>query len=395
MSVTGNGSLTTGSGYSPDTGAGVLIYNAGNASGNFGGIDLSGNGAFSLTAPTLGTYQGILLFESRDNTRAISFSGNGGVGIAPGSTIYASSALLALGGNASLQAQVSLVVDRYQISGNGSSSLTTDGVGGASGSTAGELLAKDLYIYVNDPAGYLNSAARSRLDEAVASLDTLLAPYDVFVTETTDGTAANLVVTPATTSPAGGYADGVLGCYTSTGELTLIEGWDWYVGTDPAGIGAGQYDFQTIVTHELGHALGLGHNADADSVMYATLATGAVKRTMTAADLNIPDGDGGNDPLLAAGFAHSEVGSKHKAIRRMDLISGPSSLSIPERSILANASQTTHALDWPDAASTEGGTPGVAGHATAHRKAVVRAGQSLDVLAWSALNEVDLEGQLP
>jgi hypothetical protein len=394
ISVTGNGSLTTGAGYSPDTGAGVLIYNAGNASGNFGGIDLSGNGAFNLTAPTLGTYQGILVFEARDNTRAISFGGNGGVGIAPGSTIYAKSALLALGGNSTLQSQVSLVVDRYQISGNGSSSLTTDGVGG-SGSTAGELLAKDLYVYVNDPAGYLNAAARSRLDDAVASLDVLLAPYDVLVTETTDYSAANLVVTPATTSPAGGYADGVLGCHASTGELTLIEGWNWYVGADPAGIGSGQYDFQTIVTHELGHALGLGHNADADSVMYATLATGAVKRAMTAGDLNIPDGEGGNDPLLAAGFARSEAEPRRHAMRGIGLISGPTSLSIPERSILTGASQTIRPFEWPDARSTEGGTRGVAGQATAPRKTVVRGGQSLDALAWSALNELDLEGQLP
>ena len=73
----------------------------------------------------------------------------------------------------------------------------------------------------------------------------------------------------------------MLGCFTNTGEITLIQGWDWYAGADPAAIGAGQYDFQTIVTHELGHALGLGHSADAGSAMYATLDTGTVRRTLT------------------------------------------------------------------------------------------------------------------
>ena len=44
--------------------------------------------------------------------------------------------------------------------------------------------------------------------------------------------------------------------------------------------GAGQYDFETIVMHELGHALGLGHSADTNSVMYSTLETGTARRTL-------------------------------------------------------------------------------------------------------------------
>ena len=38
---------------------------------------------------------------------------------------------------------------------------------------------------------------------------------------------ANLVLNIGTTS-RGGYADGVLGCFTNPGEITLIEGWNWY-----------------------------------------------------------------------------------------------------------------------------------------------------------------------
>ena len=64
-----------------------LIYNAGSnvlgGSGtpSYGGITLSGNGTFNLTAPTSGTYAGILIFQARDNTRAMSISGNASTGI--------------------------------------------------------------------------------------------------------------------------------------------------------------------------------------------------------------------------------------------------------------------------------------------------------------------------
>jgi hypothetical protein len=60
-----------------------------------------------------------------------------------------------------------------------------------------------------------------------------------------------------TTSAAGGYADGVLGCTTDVGQITIINGWMFYAGSDATQIDSAQYDFETVVVHELGHALGL------------------------------------------------------------------------------------------------------------------------------------------
>ena len=54
------------------------------------------------------------------------------------------------------------VVGSLDISGNGASSLATDGVSNNAGINAGELLAADLYLYVSDPTGYLGGDALAR-----------------------------------------------------------------------------------------------------------------------------------------------------------------------------------------------------------------------------------------
>jgi ELWxxDGT repeat protein len=299
LTVTGNGSLS---------GTGVLLYNAGSnfpgTGGNFGGITLSGKGTVSLTAAGSGPYAGIVIFQSRDNPRALSLSGQAALGL-NGGLVYAPDALLSLSGNA--QVQGPLVVNRLQLSGNVSSSMTADGAGGNTGATAGELLAGNLYLYVSDPNGLFSADELARVQDAINGLDTLLGPYSITITEVGDAGSANLVLDTGATSATGGMSTGVLGCFTAaTAEITLIQGWNWYAGADTSAIGAGQYDFQTVVTHELGHALGLGHNPSASSVMYATLAAGAVRRVMTAPDLNIGDTSGAPDALHAAGFGPVE-----------------------------------------------------------------------------------------
>jgi hypothetical protein len=176
-------------------------------------------------------------------------------------------------------------------SGN-SGKLESDGSGGSSGATAGALLGGDVALYVDNGNGDLTGDELARIDDAVAAVDATLAPYSVTITEVGSPALANITLDMETTSVVGGHADGVLGCTTDAGQVTLIQGWDWYAGSDPGQVGSGQYDFQTVVTHELGHVFGLGHSTDASSVMYATLAPGTARRALATADLNVPDTDG-------------------------------------------------------------------------------------------------------
>src|SRR5262249_54973390 len=160
----------------------------------------------------------------------------------------------------------------------------------------------------NDPSGYFTSDELARIQDAINGLDTLLAPYSVTISEVSDPSLANVILDNGTTSAAGTAAQGVLGsesASTASSEITILQGWNWYAGSDATAIGSDQYDFQTVVTHELGHALGLGHNTNSSSVMHASLAAGTTRRSMVAADLNIPDPPGGADPLMAAGFPSS------------------------------------------------------------------------------------------
>ena len=314
FTVTGNASvaLATGSSVQPDrvTGTGILIYNAGsnypNSGGNFGGITLSGNGSFNMAAPTAGPYAGVLIFQSRQNTRALSFSGNAMLGMT--GTIYAPSALLSMSGNSQLQNP--LVVGMLNLSGNVGLTQTaagSDGTGDTSG-IANTLLAGNLSVYINDPDGLFTPDEFARIQDAINAWDAILAPYNVTITEVSGPSLANIVIDTGTTSACGGVANGVLGCYNEpNNEITLVQGWNWYAGADPSQIGAAQYDFQTTVTHELGHALGLGGSTDPTSPMFETLAAGVADRTVTTQDLNIPDPPEGADPQSAAGFHYVSI----------------------------------------------------------------------------------------
>ncbi len=177
------------------------------------------------------------------------------------------------------------------LSKNGSSAGLVAAGDGTATTATGALLGGNIELYVNNTNGDLTADELARIQDAVTATDAVTEAYGVAVTEVTDPTLADVTLNMDTTSAVGGYADGVLGCTTDAGQITIINGWNFYAGSDATQIGSEQYDFETVVTHELGHALGLGHSTDSTSVMYATLNTGTVNRTLATADLNVADSD--------------------------------------------------------------------------------------------------------
>jgi hypothetical protein len=315
ISVSGNGTtlnmnpgvyVITGGGFTVSnsanvSGAGVVIYNAGSnfpsAGGTFGAVVLGSSGTISLSAPTSGPYTGFpLIFQARDNTQTLSLNAQSAVGL--NGTIYAPAALLSLGAGSQLHSPV--IVNTLSVSGHGGSPLTAAGFTLApDGDTLGTR--DNLYVYVNDPDGQFTADERSRLTDAVGRLNAALAPTGVSVTQVGDAGSANVVVDTGVTSASGGAADGVLGSFSihaTLREITLVQGWNWYTGADSGQVRPDQYDFEAVLLHEFGHALGLDHSDNPNSVMYETLPTGITRRSITPADFQTTDQPAAEPDLL-------------------------------------------------------------------------------------------------
>jgi hypothetical protein len=192
----------------------------------------------------------------------------------------------------------------------GDISLVTDGSTSEGGdqvlaTVLHPLLTGTFVVAVDTLTGDQAAAEQARIDDAINLLNASLGSRGVTLMEISgdDSVPADVHLHLASTSVIGGVADGVLGVTSLAGtEITIVTGWNYYLGADPTAIGTSQYDFETVISHELGHALGLGHSTDTNSVMYPYLATAQVRHDLTANDLAIIDQDGGGppEPLRAA-----------------------------------------------------------------------------------------------
>ena len=121
-------------------------------------------------------------------------------------------------------------------------------------------------------------------------------------------------------------------------DMQISPGWGWTTGASP------NVDLQSVVTHEFGHALGLGHSAQSSAVMYYAYTTGTLKRTLTADDV-----EGETAVYGAAGGATPTATSTPTT--------APTSTPTPTRSPSASPTATQTPTAFPTASSTSTSTP--------------------------------------
>ncbi len=120
-------------------------------------------------------------------------------------------------------------------------SLVTDDMTGSESDfiTEGQLLRGEITVALNDANGQLTADELARFRDGLQTMNVAFADYGVTLVEAdpTETDYAHVQISVDTTSACGGLAEGVLGLYETSGLITLIDGWDWYTGADPAQIG--------------------------------------------------------------------------------------------------------------------------------------------------------------
>ncbi len=258
LSVSGNANIS---------GSGVLIVNAGSdypsSGGTYGSITLSGNGSYKLTPASTGTYAGIVIFQTRDNSKALTVSGNasGMTG-----TIYAPAAQLSESGNASLNA--ALIVDTLTISGNGvANTLTLDAPSGTVAYMPAQI--RDAYginALTQDGTGQTIAIVNAYDDP---SIDQALDAFDAQFGLTASGPSLYAQYGPASS---------FLTVLNQYGQATSLP------STDPNGPGTDNWEVEEALDVEWAHAIApaaqiilVEANSQSLSDLMASVATAAAQ----------------------------------------------------------------------------------------------------------------------
>ncbi len=364
ISVSGNGKLTmnagiyviAGGGFSVSgngsvTASGVLIYNAGSAypilGGTFGGITFSGNGHIALSAPTTGTYAGIGLFQSRDNTQALSLSGNNLSNVT--GSIYAANAQLVLSGNAQLKD--ALVVGSMNLSGNSIFNTLTSGGSGSGGDSGSG----------NDGSSGGNSGDAGPASAVVfTTLSSLIAaggaPATIGVQ--LEDSAGNLAVAPAggltfnlsSSSATGTFLD-LAGNATSTLTISAGESLAAFLYLDSS---EGAPTLSVTATGFSATQQPVVTGAPAGVVFTSLPLTTTAGQSSQAITVQVVD-DNGNPTLAGTGGATFTLSSTSNAGTFLDAAGQPiSSITIPAGAGAASFSYIDGAIGMPTLTATAG-----------------------------------------
>jgi hypothetical protein len=233
------------SGQASVSGTGVMIYNAGsnypNPGGTFGGVSLSGDGSCQLAAPASDAYAGVLIFQSRDNAMALSFSGNAASDAS--GTIYAPAAAMTMSGNS--KNPILIIVDQLSVTGNGSilhaigqagipNKLQAATIGSPAVSMSGSSSLTTGPLNANDPV--LMQAAADGLAARVAPYGSAPARVD-----TLDHTPASVALLQDAIGSINETNQGLSdqdGSLTSPRNTVPPKGWDRFRGTASRARGA-------------------------------------------------------------------------------------------------------------------------------------------------------------
>ncbi|MGA2704923.1 MAG: S53 family peptidase, partial [Isosphaeraceae bacterium] len=222
-------------------GSGVTIYNTSNSKGCYGSITLSGNG--SLSAPTTGTYAGLLIFQDRNNPRALTLSGNVAQGMA--GTIYAQKAQLVESGNAqvgSTSNPVSIVVDTLTLSCNAvANSLSLNAPTGTVAYTPAQIRA----------AYGINNLSLDGTGQTIA----IVAAYDdpsIYLALDAFDSQFGLTPTGPTLYQQYGASSSFLRVLNQNGQSTSLP------ATDPSGAGTDNWEVEEALDVEWAHAIAPG-----------------------------------------------------------------------------------------------------------------------------------------
>lgn len=136
------------------------------------------------------------------------------------------------------------------------------------------------------PAAFLQAVRNAAANWTNVGCSYFVFPYGGTTTVQTVGNdGTNVVVWGAL--PAGILGRTTYWYYTDSGEIVeadmmLNTLYDWAAGNT---VPSGRFDVESVVLHEFGHWLSLGHDSEPAAVMYAGLPPGVKKRKLHASDI--------------------------------------------------------------------------------------------------------------